>query len=239
MSIVAKIIESISASPLRKIAGMSVLLLAVMIAAYRAGAGSARDISSTPRASDASGMTDPVSVAAFSERDRLRDQLLRLPTDEEEAFWLSAVVPEPKTPRLPSAAVVIAMPSPPGAAVETGRRVAELEIASATPETVSRLNEEIILWYDQDPVRATEWLNTTDRFDEMSPALASIAASLGERGHLDMSLEVLKAISDPEAHRRAVLDIYSLEARLGRVTEETLSAAGWSADDIRLVRQGD
>lgn len=123
--------------------------------------------------------------------------------------------------------------------MQTARHVQELEASPATPENVQTLNQEVIVWYDQDPMQATAWLNATGRFDELAPSLASIAATLGERGHLDIAHQVIENISDESIRRRAVLDVYSLQARNGLVSRDSLASAGWSQEEINLVFQGD
>jgi hypothetical protein len=178
--------------------------------------------------------------AETAHRESLRWSLLKMPAAEEESpFWMSAVVPEPENFRMPSAAVVPIQPSPPDVAQVTAARVRELEHGPVTPDGVHQLNQQVILWYDQDAAAATEWLNTTGRFEELSPSLASIAAVLGERGHFDAARLVLENISDPEAKRTAVLELFSLQARNGRVTREGLAAEGWQPADIDQVFQGD
>lgn len=161
--------------------------------------------------------------------------LMRLPEDADEPFWITANVPEPETPRLPSAVAITGTPAAPDAALKTAARLRELEASPATPENLQLYNQQAIVLYDQDPTAATDWLNRTEGFAHLSPALASIAASLGERGHLDIAHILIDTITDPDTRRSAVLDIYSLRARNGQVTRDQLTQAGWDTADIEQV----
>jgi hypothetical protein len=163
--------------------------------------------------------------------------LMREPAHDELPFWKTAIVPEPETPRFPSAAAIRGKPSAPDAALKTAALIRELESSPATPENLLRYNQQAILYYDQDPTAATDWLNTTQGYSHLSPALASIAASLGERGHIDVAHLIVESITDEDARRRAVIDIYSLRARNGQVTREDLAQAGWDSADIEFIFQ--
>ena len=162
---------------------------------------------------------------------------VRLPPGDEPAFWTSAIVPEPEKPRIPTAAAIKGTPAPADATQKTAARLRELESLPSTSENIRLYNQQAILYYDQDPAAATEWLNSTQSFEHLSPALASIAASLGERGHLDIANIVIETIPDPESRRAALLDLYSLRARNGQVTRDELAKAGWDAADIEYLFQ--
>jgi hypothetical protein len=164
-----------------------------------------------------------------------RSHLMRVPDEDEQPFWMSAHVPDPEKPRLPTAAAIVGRPSAPDAALKTAARIREIESAPATPENIQLYNQQAIVFYDQDPAAATDWLNATQGYDHLSPALASIAASVGERGHLDVAHVILETIPDAEARRSAVLDIYALRARNGQVTREQLAQAGWDTTDIEHI----
>ena len=163
--------------------------------------------------------------------------LMRVPSGDEPAFWTSASVPEPEKPRIPTAAAIKGTPAAADAAQKTAARLREIESSPATSENIRLYNQQAILYYDQDPAAATDWLNSTPSFEHLSPALASIAASLGERGHLDVAHVVIETIPDPDAKRAAVLDLYSLRARNGQITREELAQAGWDAADIEHLFQ--
>jgi hypothetical protein len=162
---------------------------------------------------------------------------MRLPSDDDTAFWTSAIVPEPEKPRIPTSATIQGTPAAADAAQKTAARLREIETAAATPENIRLYNQQAILYYDQDPAAATDWLNSTQGFEHLGPALASIAASLGERGHLDVAHVVIETIPDPDARRTAVLDLYSLRARNGQVTRDELAQAGWDTADIEHIFQ--
>jgi hypothetical protein len=164
-----------------------------------------------------------------------RSQLMRVTEEEDTPFWFSAIVPEPLIPRLPTAAAIRGVASAPDAALKTAARLREIESAPATPENLQLYNDQAVVFYNQDPVAATEWLNQTAGYDHLGPALASIATSLAERGRLDIAHLILENHPDPATRRSAVLDIYALRARNGQVTRADLDAAGWEKADIEHI----
>ena len=215
----------------------ALLLLLALVAGFWLGSSSSP--ASVPSLQTTQRRPSATTSLTASDRDLLSQQSLRAPSEEEPPFWLSAIVLEPENPRMPTAAVVPPRIGPPVSAAETAARVKELEAAPSSAANAGRLNEQVIVWYAQDPLQATAWLNATPRFAELAPALSSIAAALGERGHLDVAHEVLENIADEETRRAAILDVYSLQARNGRITRESLTTAGWDPADIELVFQGD
>ena len=192
-----------------------------------------------PQQADLPAMAEKQAPASHSTKQLHRDlsHLMRLPSDDDTAFWTSAIVPEPEKPRIPTSATIQGTPAAADAAQKTAARLREIETAAATPENIRLYNQQAILYYDQDPAAATDWLNSTQGFEHLGPALASIAASLGERGHLDVAHVVIETIPDPDARRTAVLDLYSLRARNGQVTRDELAQAGWDTADIEHIFQ--
>lgn len=216
------------------------LVLLAALLGFQLGQGSTPGMAALPTtALPSRSSATAADVARTPERDSMRQPRKVAEGGESPPFWLSAVAPDPAKPRLPTATLAPGSPSPPDVALRTAARVRELEAAAATAENAQQLNNEVILWYDQDPQQATEWLNTTGRFGELASSLASIAAALGERGHLDIARQVLENIGDETTRRRAALDVYTLQARTGKVSREALAAAGWTQADIELVFQGD
>jgi hypothetical protein len=192
-----------------------------------------------PQKADLPAVADKQAPASLPTKQLRRDlsHLMRLPSDDDTAFWTSAIVPEPEKPRIPTSATIQGTPAAADAAQKTAARLREIETAAATPENIRLYNQQAILYYDQDPAAATDWLNSTQGFEHLGPALASIAASLGERGHLDVAHVVIETIPDPDARRTAVLDLYSLRARNGQVTRDELAQAGWDTADIEHIFQ--
>lgn len=192
-----------------------------------------------PQKADLPAVAEKQAPASLPTKQLRRDlsHLMRLPSDDDTAFWTSAIVPEPEKPRIPTAAAIQGTPAAVDAAQKTAARLREIESAPATPENIQFYNQQAILYYDQDPTAATDWLNSTQGFEHLGPALASIAASLGERGHLDIANIIIESIPDADARRSAVLDIYSLRARNGQVTRDQLAQAGWETTDIDFIFQ--
>ena len=104
--------------------------------------------------------------AGLSNAQLRRDltHLMRVPEEDDAPFWLTATVPEPPQPRLPSAVAMTGQPSAPDAAHRTAARLRELESAAATPENLKDYNDKAILFFDQDPAAATDWLNSTQGY---------------------------------------------------------------------------
>ena len=75
--------------------------------------------------------------APASASSTLHNSPLKTP-NEEPPFWLSAVVPEPAKPRLPTPARIPGSTGPGIKAAEVASRVSELEAAPSTPENAAR-----------------------------------------------------------------------------------------------------
>lgn len=166
------------------------------------------------------------------------------------AAWLLWPRPAPPNPA-PLATAQLALPAlkeptlePPAAKLPAlpataADRVRALETAPVTPENTRHLNEQLVVWFATAPREATRWLNASPRRGEMSEAIASIAATLAERGQLDLALDWLSTATEPHAQHRAMIEIYNLQARLGRVTREGLERGGFTPDEIELIFRGD
>jgi hypothetical protein len=167
----------------------------------------------------------------------LRDRLLRAPK-EEPPFWLSAVVPEPAKPRLPTPAIV---PVSTGAGItpaEVASRVSELEATPSSPDNAARLNAQIVLWFSLAPDQATEWLNQTARFDELGSSLSSIAENITSSGHADTGLVWAESIPDEATRRATRMLLYAHQVRQNKVTDSELQQLGFDAQEIAQIRSG-
>jgi len=167
----------------------------------------------------------------------LRDRLLRAPK-EEPPFWLSAVVPEPASPRLPKPAIIPVSTGSGITAAEVASRVSELEAAPSTPENAASLNAQIVLWFSLAPEQATEWLNQTTRFDELGSSLSSIAENLTSAGHGDTALVWAESIPDKAARRATLMLLYAHQVRQNKVSDSQLQQLGFDAQEIAQIRSG-
>jgi len=167
----------------------------------------------------------------------LRDRLLRAPK-EEPPFWLSAVVPEPVKPRLPTPAIVPVSTGAGITAAEVASRVFELEATPSTPENAASLNAQIVLWFSLAPDQATEWLNQTTRFDELGISLSSIAENITSAGHADTGLVWAESIPDEATRRATLMLLYAHQVRQNKVSESQLQQLGFDAQEIAQIRSG-
>lgn len=181
--------------------------------------------------------TETTSREQAAAREALRSQLMHAPT-EEPPFWLSAIVPDPIKPRLPTPAIIPRSLGSPINAAEVSARVLALESTPTTPANVARLNEQIILWFDLAPEQATEWLNQTARFDELGSSLTAIAESIAISGHSDTALTWVDSISNDDARHSALLRIYAHQAKQNRVDEARLRQLGFNDHDISQIFGG-
>ena len=175
--------------------------------------------------------------APASARSTLRNSPLKAP-NEEPPFWLSAVVPEPARPRLPTPAIIPGSTGSGITAAEVASRVSELEAAPSTPENAARLNAQIVLWFSLAPEQATEWLNQTNRFDELGSSLSSIAENLTSAGHGDTALLWAESIPDEAARRATLMLLYAHQVRQNKVSESQLQQLGFDAQEIAQIRSG-
>jgi hypothetical protein len=167
----------------------------------------------------------------------LRNSLLKAP-NEEPPFWLSAVVPEPARPRLPTPAIIPVSVGSGITAAEVASRVSELEATPSTPENAARLNQQIVLWFSLAPEQATAWLSQTARFDELGSSLSSIAENITSAGHGDTALAWAESIPDEATRRATLMLIYAHQVRQNKVSELQLQQLGFDAQEIAQIRSG-
>ncbi len=160
---------------------------------------------------------------------RLKPPVVSVP--EPEPFWTAAVVPDPVRPRLPQTAAVSAS-SPIGNVDDTLAAMQRLEILPPTPARIRELNSLTVLLYAQSPEAAADWLERTMHFQDLGPAVSSIAATIAEQGDLAIALEWVDFLADASLRREALFTIYNLEARRRSLTAQSLTAAGFSSEEI-------
>lgn len=155
------------------------------------------------------------------------------PQAMERPFWEEASVPDLVTSDAPAQVVLQPRSGP------LVQRDYEAEVRALEPNGEARqLNDSLLLWFDQNPKAATDWINQTERFDDLVPSLSSLALGIANQGQMQTALAWVEAIPD-EAHRHeARLRLYAQQARQRKVNDEGLKAAGFSADDIAIIRGG-
>ena len=155
------------------------------------------------------------------------------PQAVERPFWEEASVPDLVTSDAPAQVI---LPPRTGPSIQ---RDYEAEVRALEPDGEARqLNDSLLLWFDQNPKAATDWINQTERFDDLVPSLSSLALGIANQGQMQTALAWIEAIPD-EAHRHeAKLRVYAQQARQRTVNDEGLKAAGFSADDIAIIRGG-
>jgi hypothetical protein len=221
-------------SPAQKIAAVIALITLAGWIGYRIGAPEPDNRNQLALESPEAATEQKQQAAA---REALRSRLMHDPKDEPP-FWLSAIVPDPIRPRLPTPAIIPRGLGSPISAAEVSARVLALEATPASPANAARLNEQIILWFDLAPEQATEWLNQTARFGELGSSLTTIAENIAVSGHSEVALAWVDSISDDDARHSALMRIYAHQARQNRVNEATLKQMGFNEQDIAQILGG-
>jgi len=191
------------------------------------------------------GQPEPATVNSINQQAALSDKQLSTNNsasskrkgsadgDIERPFWEDAVIPDPGEDTPP---VVVTIPRPQQPIIQ---RDYEAEVRALEKEGAARqLNDSLTLWFDRDPTAATEWINQTERFEDILPSLNSLALGIANQGQLDTALSWAEAIPDQDARRETLIRIYAHEARQGRVTAESLQKAGFSPQDIATIFSG-
>lgn len=188
-------------------------------------------------ANDPPGVSSPVRVKqdtpAIVPKEKVTSSSA-IKNDDEKPFWEEAEVPDPGFDE-PAAVAIVPKPSSPIMARDYAAEVRAFEKdGQAGP-----LNDSLMLWFNQDPTAATEWINETERFEDISPSLHSLAQGIAHQGHLDTALTWADSIPDPAQRHETLLRIYAHEARQRRVTRETLQQQGFSQEDITVIFSGE
>lgn len=156
-------------------------------------------------------------------------------TDQDDKpFWEEADVPDPGEDE-PAAVAVIPRPQGPIIVRDYESEVKALEKDGDTQQ----LNDSLMLWFNQDPTAATDWINETEHFEAIAPSLHLLAQGMANQGHLETALTWADSISDPGKRHETLLHIYAHEARQRKVTREALQQQGFSQEDIAVIFSGE
>lgn len=148
-------------------------------------------------------------------------------------FWEDASVPDVVDSH-PPARVVLPPRSQPVILRDYAAEVRELEHGGEARQ----LNDSLLLWFGQAPKEATDWINQTERFEDLAPSLGSLALSIASQGQMQTALAWVEAIPEEALRHEARLRLYAQQARQRKVNAEGLKAAGFSADDIAIIMGG-
>ena len=154
----------------------------------------------------------------------------RIPS-KDAPFWNSAVVPEPKDFRGPTAVIEPQIKLP---QVDHPREVARLHRSGE----ISSLNFALAAWFDADPTAARDWLASQTSFDSYQPALTMIAGKIAEAGDPAHALEWAALLPPGPEQEQSLFDIYALAARNHRFTEAQLRAAPLPPERIAELLSG-
>lgn len=155
------------------------------------------------------------------------------PIQVERPFWEDAVVPDPEGPDLPTKTI----PPKPVRPTVVRDYAAEVHLLENGGEP-QKLNDSVLLWFNQDPAAATAWINETERFDDLIPSLGSLAEGIALQGQLDTALAWVEAVPNEASRHETLLKIYAHEARQQRVNAAGLQQVGFSPEDISKILSG-
>lgn len=154
----------------------------------------------------------------------------RIPSTDAP-FWNSAVVPEPKNFREPTA-VIEPQTKPPQ--VDHPREVARLQRSG----DVAALNFALAAWFDANAVAARDWLAAQENLNSYQPALTMIAGKIADAGDPAHALEWVALLTPGPEQEQSIFDIYALAARSHRFSETELRAAPLSPERIAELLSG-
>ena len=156
-----------------------------------------------------------------------------LPKTVERPFWEEASVPDDVDSH-PPARVVLPLRSGPVILRDYAAEVRALEHGG----DARLLNDSLLLWFAQAPKEATDWINQTERFEDLVPSLGSLALSIASQGQMQTALAWVDAIPENALRHEARLRLYAQQARQRKVDVEGLKTAGFTADDIAIILGG-
>jgi hypothetical protein len=148
-------------------------------------------------------------------------------------FWDSAVVPDPGE-SIPIAAVrsedlgVPATPAVPQALITKAISEGNLPaIQSAT-----------LIWFQQDPTAARDWLAAQSTLDDLQPAISYIASSISEKGDIKTAIEWVKILPEGTLREDTLFNIQALALRNRQITFSEINPEGISAERLQEFQSG-
>lgn len=148
-------------------------------------------------------------------------------------FWDSAVVPDPGE-SIPVAAVrsedldVPATPAVPQALITKAISEGNLPaIQSAT-----------LIWFQQDPTAARDWLAAQSTLDDLQPAISYIASSISEKGDIKTAIEWVKILPEGTLREDTLFNMQALALRNRQITFSEINPEGISAERLQELQSG-
>ena len=148
-------------------------------------------------------------------------------------FWDSAVVPDPGE-SIPVAAVrsedlgVPATPAVPQALITKAISEGNLPaIQSAT-----------LIWFQQDPTAARDWLAAQSNLDDLQPAISYIASSISEKGDIKTAIEWVKILPEGTLREDTLFNMQALALRNRQITFSEINPEGISAERLQELQSG-
>ena len=148
-------------------------------------------------------------------------------------FWHSAVVPDPGE-SIPVAAVrsedldVPATPAVPQALITKAISEGNLPaIQSAT-----------LIWFQQDPTAARDWLAAQSTLDDLQPAISYIASSISEKGDIKTAIEWVKILPEGTLREDTLFNMQALALRNRQITFSEINPEGISAERLQELQSG-
>ena len=148
-------------------------------------------------------------------------------------FWDSAVIPDPGE-SIPVAAVrsedlgVPATPAVPQALITKAISEGNLPaIQSAT-----------LIWFQQDPTAARDWLAAQSTLDDLQPAISYIASSISEKGDIKTAIEWVKILPEGTLREDTLFNMQALALRNRQITFSEINPEGISAERLQELQSG-
>jgi len=155
----------------------------------------------------------------------------RTPTD----FWDSAQVPDPGE----SVPIATIRPEDLGVTVPTTPVEPQALIAKAVSENnLPGIQSAALVWFQQDPTAARDWLATQSTFEDLQPAISYIANHISEKGDLKTAIEWANILTDPSVRENTLFDIQALALRNRHITAAEISTDGLSSERVEELLSG-
>lgn len=148
-------------------------------------------------------------------------------------FWDSAVVPDPgeSIPVAPVRSEDLGVPATPA--------VPQALITKAISEgNLPAIQSATLIWFQQDPTAARDWLAAQSTLDDLQPAISYIASSISEKGDIKTAIEWVKILPEGTLREDTLFNMQALALRNRQITFSEINPEGISAERLQELQSG-
>lgn len=178
--------------------------------------------------------TDEADLSDQTDTSSTKSTTRRAPR-ETTGFWDSAVVSDPGE----APPVIAIRPEDLGVIVPTTPADPQALITKAISEDdLPAIQSAALVWFQQDPTAARDWLATQSTLEDLQPAISYIASSISENGDIKTAIEWLKLLPEGTLREDTHFNIHALALRNRQITFSEINPEGMSPERFQELQSG-